>query len=241
MSKLIKKSALAVYQNVELVLILFIISVISEYIGARIGNIIDPNFTFIINILLMSVNFYLWSSTITALIYYKKDNVWTWKEYINDGGRNFPFFVIWLVLILGVVNISIVIFHGLLNLPTPIGPLLVFLFTSATGYISAFIIVYRMEKEFKFKKILKKQAKYLTDNAADYILAGVYVVVVWIVSDIVINVLMYNAQSIDNFIIIKYLLILLGNLIRMTTVVVIMSTIVYQIQLVDKNIPEIDK
>ncbi len=242
MLELIKDSLRTVYQNIELVLILLLINVFSKYIGFRVGNLLGGRFNIVAGIFLVVFNFYLWSATIAALISCKKNDNWTGKQYLYGGVRNFPFFVIWLLTVLIIFNaismaISLTATSISLNIIWEIWePIVLFLGTGIFGYITSFTCVYLMEKHGTLKQALKEQAEYIGNNVSEYLFTGIYIFGVFIVSGIVVSVLTHNARSIEASIVFRQLLMIVSDLIRTTSIVVVMATIIFQVPLPAKNV-----
>ena len=221
MWKIIFDSVKSAVRNLELVLILFVSSVVLKYLFLKRPAVGAPQTIFILFFLcLVIINLYFYSATLTALCDYKKYGKWNWKDYFGCGFKNLPAVILWVFLfILLSVPIAYIGAPGFWLYKT-----VALVFLIVIGYLTSLILI-AVVGGVKLKDAFVKLKVILSREILKLIGCGIYILFIAVLTSVVITMLWNNIVLFDN-IIIKQIIVLTAEFVWNFASVVIMATVV---------------
>lgn len=216
MVKIIVRSLKAAAKNIELALIFFAVNILIKFIFSEIKTV-----SIVHIILSISVNLFLVASSIKVLINDSRYNKWHWKEYLSGGISGLPYIIIWVIFILGMLNIFLVL---LKFMQADLIRKYLILLIASLGYITAVLPIAVISGE-KIRDAFKLSAITIKNNPVLFIGIGVYLLLLITATNFVIFTLWAKAMEYGGTISGKALVIA-GEVIRSATCVVILSTLV---------------
>ncbi|MFC2062068.1 hypothetical protein ACFLUV_06115 [Elusimicrobiota bacterium] len=173
-------------------------------------------------IIAVSVVLYLYvmSGTLVALYEDRKSGQWDWKKYFSGGLKKLPGITLWYILVIllaRVISIFVLTYitkSGVWN----------WVILALIGYATAFIPIEYIAGN-SIRDAVRKQFKLIKENMLKWLLTGIYIFLLVIVSQIVIINLWDMAVQIKGTLI-KILLVLGSEFARSAATVVILSTVI---------------
>jgi len=202
-------------KNIELALIIFTVNVVAKYFLSVFDK---AHFLYILGIVIF--NIFIMSATVQALIKANSDGRWTWKEYFEGGRNSFLFVFVWLLIIMGAVNLLNLIFSK-----TPLNDIRKFsiVYFWVAVYCSAFIPVAKISGKNLIES-LKSQLGIIHKKTIRWILGGVYLYILIFLTFLVIMNIWNMAASVASPVT-RLFYVLLGEFARSCAIVVILSTL----------------
>ena len=228
MLRIIAASFNSFAKNMELALIIFAVNVLAKYFLSVFDK---AHFMYILGIVIF--NIFIMSATVTALIKANFEDRWTWKDYLEGGRNNFLFVFVWLCLILAAVNlINLILSKTVLDNIRKFSVVYFWLVV----YCSALIPVAKISGKNLIDS-LKTQVGIIRKKAIIWMLGGIYIYILIFLTFLVIMNIWNLAASVATPIT-RYFYLLLGEFVRSSAIVVILSTLteMYSVYVIDEEI-----